>query len=150
MARNEMRPIAKPRSTAGTGYTYATRKNRRNDPDRIVLRNPVRLRNRDAIDGRPRGHLRTTHRQVTASNGVEVDEGLRDLLEALWSRGMSTDFSCQGDDDGIAHICFAYVADAWRFMEAPGDFLITEGEKRAWVDFPAHLIGELTQYWANI
>jgi large subunit ribosomal protein L33 len=34
MARNEIRPIVKLRSTAGTGYTYVTRKNRRNDPDR--------------------------------------------------------------------------------------------------------------------
>ncbi len=38
MARNELRPIIKLRSTAGTGYTYVTRKNRRNDPDRLVLR----------------------------------------------------------------------------------------------------------------
>ncbi|ASR00856.1 MULTISPECIES: 50S ribosomal protein L33 [Gordonia] len=38
MARNEIRPIVKLRSTAGTGYTYVTRKNRRNDPDRMVLR----------------------------------------------------------------------------------------------------------------
>ncbi|MFD5417322.1 50S ribosomal protein L33 [Streptomyces sp. NPDC127069] len=38
MARNEMRPVIKLRSTAGTGYTYVTRKNRRNDPDRLVLR----------------------------------------------------------------------------------------------------------------
>jgi ribosomal protein L33 len=38
MARNEIRPIVKPRSTAGTGYTYITRKNRRNDPDRLMLR----------------------------------------------------------------------------------------------------------------
>ena len=30
MARNEIRPIIKLRSTAGTGYTYVTRKNRRN------------------------------------------------------------------------------------------------------------------------
>ncbi|MDT5114796.1 MAG: large subunit ribosomal protein [Mycobacterium sp.] len=29
---------AKLRSTAGTGYTYITRKNRRNDPDRLTLR----------------------------------------------------------------------------------------------------------------
>lgn len=35
MARNEIRPIVKLRSTAGTGYTYVTRKNRRNDPDRM-------------------------------------------------------------------------------------------------------------------
>ena len=34
----ELRPIIKLRSTAGTGYTYVTRKNRRNDPDRLVLR----------------------------------------------------------------------------------------------------------------
>ena len=37
-ARSEIRPIVKLRSTAGTGYTYVTRKNRRNDPDRLVLR----------------------------------------------------------------------------------------------------------------
>ncbi|MFD7631280.1 50S ribosomal protein L33 [Streptomyces sp. NPDC059851] len=38
MARNDTRPIIKLRSTAGTGYTYVTGKNRRNDPDRLVLR----------------------------------------------------------------------------------------------------------------
>ncbi|MBF6466003.1 50S ribosomal protein L33 [Nocardia beijingensis] len=34
----DIRPIVKLKSTAGTGYTYVTRKNRRNDPDRFVLR----------------------------------------------------------------------------------------------------------------
>lgn len=34
---SELRPIVKLRSTAGTGYTYVTRKNRRNDPDRMVI-----------------------------------------------------------------------------------------------------------------
>lgn len=38
MARNDIRPVIKLRSTAGTGYTYVTRKNRRNDPDRMQLR----------------------------------------------------------------------------------------------------------------
>ncbi|MCG6495175.1 50S ribosomal protein L33 [Kitasatospora sp. A2-31] len=38
MARSELRPIIKLRSTAGTGYTYVARKSRRNDPDRLVLR----------------------------------------------------------------------------------------------------------------
>ncbi|WP_405452871.1 50S ribosomal protein L33 [Streptomyces erythrochromogenes] len=38
MARNEVRPIVRLRSPAGTGYAYVTRKNRRNDPDRMVLR----------------------------------------------------------------------------------------------------------------
>jgi large subunit ribosomal protein L33 len=38
MARNEIRLVVKLRSTAGTGFTYVTKKNRRNDPDRLVLR----------------------------------------------------------------------------------------------------------------
>lgn len=39
MARaQELRPVIRLRSTAGTGVTYVTRKNRRNDPDRLVLR----------------------------------------------------------------------------------------------------------------
>ena len=38
MARNEIRPIVRLTSIAGTGFTYVTRKNRRNDPDRLVLR----------------------------------------------------------------------------------------------------------------
>lgn len=38
MARQTLRPVVKLRSAAGTGYTYVTRKSRRNDPDRIQLR----------------------------------------------------------------------------------------------------------------
>src|SRR5690606_22306229 len=38
MPRNDLRPVVKLRSTAGTGHTYVTRKNRRNDPDRLRLR----------------------------------------------------------------------------------------------------------------
>ncbi|MBB5857927.1 50S ribosomal protein L33 [Amycolatopsis umgeniensis] len=34
----DIRPVIKLRSTAGTGYTYVTKKNRRNDPNRMVLR----------------------------------------------------------------------------------------------------------------
>jgi large subunit ribosomal protein L33 len=38
MARQQdVRPIITLRSTAGTGFTYVTRKNRRNDPERLVL-----------------------------------------------------------------------------------------------------------------
>ncbi|WP_152190645.1 50S ribosomal protein L33 [Georgenia satyanarayanai] len=36
--RTDVRPIIKLRSTAGTGYTYVTRKNRRNTPDRLTMR----------------------------------------------------------------------------------------------------------------
>jgi large subunit ribosomal protein L33 len=36
--RNDIRPIVKLRSTAGTGFTYMTTKNRRNTPDRLRAR----------------------------------------------------------------------------------------------------------------
>jgi large subunit ribosomal protein L33 len=36
--KSETRPVIRMRSTAGTGYTYVTRKNRRNNPDRLTLR----------------------------------------------------------------------------------------------------------------
>ncbi|MFG2504436.1 50S ribosomal protein L33 [Streptomyces rubiginosohelvolus] len=54
MARNEVRPVIKLRSIAGTGYTYVTRKNRRNDPDRMVLRkyDPVARRHVDFREDR--------------------------------------------------------------------------------------------------
>lgn len=39
MAKNtELRPVVTLRSTAGTGYSYVTRKNGRTSPDRLVLR----------------------------------------------------------------------------------------------------------------
>jgi large subunit ribosomal protein L33 len=38
MTRSTLRPVIKLRSAAGTGYTYVTTKNRRNDPDRLVVR----------------------------------------------------------------------------------------------------------------
>lgn len=37
-SKKDVRPIIKLVSTAGTSYTYVTRKNRRNSPDRLVLR----------------------------------------------------------------------------------------------------------------
>jgi small subunit ribosomal protein S14 len=86
---SDVRPIVKLRSTAGTGYTYVTRKNRRNQvvaryaERRAALKaqvrtaptpqerdaavralsrlprdaSPVRVRNRDQVDGRPRGYV---------------------------------------------------------------------------------------------
>jgi large subunit ribosomal protein L33 len=38
MARNDKRPIIKLRSTAGTGYTYVTTKNKVNQRERLELR----------------------------------------------------------------------------------------------------------------
>lgn len=38
VARTTVRPVVTLKSTAGTGVTYVTRKNRQSDPDRLVLR----------------------------------------------------------------------------------------------------------------
>jgi large subunit ribosomal protein L33 len=35
---SDVRPVVRLRSTAGTGFTYVTRKNRRNHPGRLTLR----------------------------------------------------------------------------------------------------------------
>jgi len=53
-SRTELRPIITLRSTAGTGFAYVTRKNRRNDPDRVVLRkyDPVVRRHVDFREAR--------------------------------------------------------------------------------------------------
>jgi len=56
MARNrtELRPLVTLRSTAGTGYTYVTRKNRRNDAARLRLRkyDPVARRHVEFAESR--------------------------------------------------------------------------------------------------
>jgi len=36
--RTDLRPVVTLRSTAGTGFSYVTTKNRRTQPDRLVLR----------------------------------------------------------------------------------------------------------------
>jgi large subunit ribosomal protein L33 len=43
LRNDDVPPVIKLRSTAGAGYPYVTRKNRRNDPDRLTLRkyNPI-------------------------------------------------------------------------------------------------------------
>ena len=39
MARtSDIRAVVRLKSAAGTGYTYVTRKNRRNDPDRLEVK----------------------------------------------------------------------------------------------------------------
>ncbi|USR79905.1 50S ribosomal protein L33 [Arcanobacterium pinnipediorum] len=35
---SDVRPVIKLVSSAGTGFTYVTKKNRRNDPERMVLK----------------------------------------------------------------------------------------------------------------
>lgn len=69
------------------------------------------------------GHQLTTHPQLQASR-AKVDEGLAELLEAVWAYGLVTEYSCQGgmcEDTGKtaeAQIVFSTVAGAVRFMRA--------------------------------
>ncbi|WP_435299442.1 50S ribosomal protein L33 [Timonella sp. A28] len=36
--RTDLRPVITIRSTAGTGHSYVTKKNRRNTPERLVIK----------------------------------------------------------------------------------------------------------------
>lgn len=55
------------------------------------------------------------HKQVNLA-GIDVDEGLVNILENVWEAGISTQFSCQGDP-GVAMILFPTVTDGLRFVE---------------------------------
>lgn len=65
----------------------------------------------------------TTHKQVEV-DGINVDEGLADLLMLLWQRDIATQFSCQGggpDPDIDAMIVFSSVEYAVAFMRGTFD-----------------------------
>lgn len=49
-----LRPVITLQSTAGTGFRYVTRKNRRNDPDRVRIRkyDPVARRHVEFVEVR--------------------------------------------------------------------------------------------------
>lgn len=117
------------------------------------------------------------HRQVDL-RGIEVDEGMRELLAALWNLGLWTQFSCQGDPekfaphqsysrDYAAQIVFDTFEEAVKFtrktaaMLGPKNF--TEGgvvlatmapidgkTPRAEVTFSPVLLSEITQLWAAL
>ena len=80
MARNDIRPIIKLKSTAGTGYTYVTRKNRRNNPDRIVLKkfDPVVRKHvefRDRAQRAAQGQGRPVRRAPRRAQGNHQEPG---------------------------------------------------------------------------
>lgn len=60
------------------------------------------------------GSTMPDHTQVTV-NGIDVDEGLAELLQALWAADIGTQYSCQGGP-GEAMILFPTVKDALRFV----------------------------------
>jgi len=116
------------------------------------------------------------HPQVEIE-GIEVDEGMRDLLEALWKLGLWTQFSCQGDPekfapfqsynrDYAAQIVFDTFDEAVKFTRKTAELLgpknyteggvviqtmaPTDGDKvRAEVTFSPVLLPEITQHWVE-
>lgn len=55
----------------------------------------------------------TDHRQVTVhrdGQAVQVDEGIADLIRALWAAGIDTEYSCQGGQSPDVGNELAYVA----------------------------------------
>lgn len=91
---------------------------------------------------------RPVHPQVVASNGVEVDAGIVDLLEVLWGNGFKTEFSCQGVDGFEAYIGFTSGADARRFVSGV-DVYALYGPGECFVQFGSHQIEAVTEFWSS-
>lgn len=103
------------------------------------------------------------HTQVLASNGAHVDEGLLPLLEALWKLGMHTEFSCQNfgtrrrpwdSEMTYGYICFTKLEDGMKFithschiLDGYDIFALETNGARCFIDFPAHKLTALTDYW---
>ncbi|MBL1120570.1 50S ribosomal protein L33 [Streptomyces sp. 110] len=99
MARNELRPIIKLRSTADTGYTYVTRKNRRNNPDRLVLRKFDPIAQPPAVE--PRGTAGRRHRERHERDQHRRRAGARQRGRPLTHGGTA------GRDDQRLHLLHA-------------------------------------------
>jgi hypothetical protein len=116
------------------------------------------------------------HPQVEV-DGIEVDEGIRDLLVALWDLGLDTQYSCQGVPDKFSphqsysrnyasQIVFGNVDHAVKFMKKTAELLgsknyseggvvlatmaPTDGSTpRAEVTFSPVLLQEITDAWVT-
>lgn len=116
------------------------------------------------------------HPQVDL-HGVDVDAGMTGLLEALWRLDVDTQFSCQGHPDryiveepgthdAAAHVVFADVAQAFKFVTKTVELLgytpwhdgvivltvmapIDSEATRARVAFPPALLEEVTSAWVT-
>lgn len=67
-----------------------------------------------------RSMVRTRHEQVIATHpkhgDIEVDAGLKQLLEALWELGYETLYSCEDEMSGNPYILFPDLENAERFV----------------------------------
>jgi len=94
----------------------------------------------DAQRGRPARFATESspHHAQTEVYGVEVDEGMSDLLVALWELGLETQFSCQGHPDrylpnhaeswnSSAQIFFSDADQALKFIKKSIELLESDG-----------------------
>lgn len=116
------------------------------------------------------------HPQTTL-NGIEVDEKIAPLLNALWNLGFETHFSCEGDsrdyiadevgtDDALAYIAFATLEQSVRFITTTvilldrvpwedgrlmcGPMAPQEDEViRGSAHFPPSLLNDITRAWMS-
>lgn len=110
-------------------------------------------------------------------DGIEVDEGMRDLLIALWELGLNTQYSCQGHPDKFgphqsynrdcaSQIVFGDVEHAFKFLKKSAELFgyahhgengfvlhtttpLENGTPRDEVTFSLRLLPELTQLWVD-
>ena len=117
------------------------------------------------------------HPQVDA-HGVQVDEGMRDLLVALWKLGLDTEYSCQGEPDKFtpnrwfsrdyaSQIVFADLYQAYKFLEKTLELVgdvpvwdeggislhtmlpVDDASPRAEVTFSPKLLLKVTRLWVE-
>lgn len=117
-----MPPVAPPRNP-NAPLSYATL-------------DPALARKRNKAVRDAQGHFRSKHDTVTTSRDITVDRGIADLIEALWTIGFETQFSCEGNADlfdpsgslenhtDAAHIIFPDVEQGVKFAELSYRFLI--------------------------
>lgn len=83
--------------------------------------------------------MKTNHNQISVLNPfydeyIEVDEGISELLEVLWSLGIETVLSCEEAQPGIVWIQFYTGQDLSRFLTALAtvdySFFVNEIENR--------------------
>jgi len=133
-----------------------------------------RKHERDGIRDVTERYRSDPHPQVDVE-GIEVDEGMADLLLALWKLGLDTQFSCQGHldkfvpyssfgHDYAAQIVFSDIDQAVKFLKKSaelmgyqglneGNFVLhsmtpfEDGVPRAAVTFPPAILEDLTERW---
>ncbi|MDD4690589.1 MAG: hypothetical protein PHE51_12715 [Eubacteriales bacterium] len=87
---------------------------------------------------------------------ITVDEGMVDLLKAIWRHGISTNHSCQGIEGEEAWIRFVWYRDVDRFNRLVGHLSRHSGENK-WtfhksgleISFPPKDIARITEELNN-